>query len=69
MGIRRNLGGRYVEARERSTSKGKKGTIMKNWSSKTKKKEVSKINPLIIIVIGTIVVLLISIILLILLFL
>ncbi len=36
MSIRRNLGGRYVEVRERSTSKGHKGTIMKNWSSKSK---------------------------------
>ena len=36
MAIRRNIGGRYVEVRERSTSKGHKGTIMGNWSSKNK---------------------------------
>ncbi len=38
MAIRRNLGGRYVEVRERNTVKGHKGTIMGNWSSKTKTK-------------------------------
>jgi hypothetical protein len=36
MSTRRNLGGRYVEVRERNTSKGHKGTILKNWSSKKK---------------------------------
>jgi hypothetical protein len=34
MGTRRNIGGRYVEVRERNTNKGNKGTILKNWSSK-----------------------------------
>jgi hypothetical protein len=41
MAIRRNLGGRYVETRERNTSKGHRGTIMGNWSSKTKVKHKS----------------------------
>ena len=36
MGIRRNIGGRYVEVREKNSSKGKRGTIMKNWTSKKK---------------------------------
>lgn len=36
MAIRRNLGGRYVDVRERNTSKGHRGTIIKNWSSKNK---------------------------------
>lgn len=43
MAKRRNIGGRYVETRERSTSKGGKGTIMGNWSSgKKETKEHSK---------------------------
>jgi hypothetical protein len=33
MAKRRNLGGRYVNTRERDSKKGKKGTIMGNWSS------------------------------------
>lgn len=36
MGTRRNLGGRYVNVRERNTSKGNRGTIMSNWTSKQK---------------------------------
>lgn len=48
MAKRRNVGGRYVETRERSTSKGAKGTIMKKWSSKSpknKKEESQRIMP------------------------
>jgi hypothetical protein len=41
MGTRRNIGGRYVEVRERSTSKGKRGTIMKNWKNKKNKRSKS----------------------------
>ena len=49
MSKRRNLGGRYVETREKSTKKGNRGTIMKNWSPKqkttksTKAKEIKEI--------------------------
>lgn len=63
MGTRRNLGGRYVEVREKNTSKGKKGTIMKNWSSKVKNTDEEGVNPDIIF--GLVVLLIISIILLI----
>lgn len=42
MATRRNLGGRYVDVRERNTSKGHKGTIIKNWSSKIKRAKKSK---------------------------
>ncbi len=63
MGTRRNLGGRYVEVREKNTSKSKKGTIMKNWSSKVKNTDEEGVNPDIIF--GLVVLLIISIILLI----
>ena len=43
MTTRRNIGGRYVEVRERNTSKGHKGTILGNWSSKPKTKKVDNI--------------------------
>lgn len=48
MAKRRNIGGRYVETRERSTSKGARGTIMGNWSSKqlkSKKEESQRVVP------------------------
>lgn len=44
MTTRRNLGGRYVEVRERNTSKGHKGTILKNWSSKQNQTNESSAN-------------------------
>lgn len=66
MGTRRNLGGRYVEVREKNTSKGKKGTIMKNWSSKVKNTDGNGVNPNIIF--GLLILLIISIILLIIVF-
>ncbi|MEC8221157.1 MAG: hypothetical protein VX028_03720 [Nanoarchaeota archaeon] len=42
MSTRRNVGGKYMEVREKNTSKGNKGTIMKKWSSKSKKETNSK---------------------------
>lgn len=39
MTTRRNIGGRYVEVREKNTSKGHKGTIVKNWTGKQSKSE------------------------------
>lgn len=39
MTTRRNIGGRYVEVREKNTSKGHKGTIVKNWTGKQPKSE------------------------------
>lgn len=45
MAIRRNIGGRYVEVREKNTNKGHKGTIIKKWSSKQKhEKKIKKRN-------------------------
>ena len=37
MAIRRNIGGRYVLVRERSSKKGRKGTIMGSWTPPKKK--------------------------------
>ena len=36
MAKRRKDGGRYVNVREKNTSKGKKGTIMGDWKPKKK---------------------------------